>query len=317
MHRPKSDQEKVTRSVVETIGFTRKEAEAWKLPPFQRKLTVNARVRACAEQIKEDGGVLPGTITFGRLAGEEYLIDGMHRRESFLLSECAEGYADARTCFFNTMAEMAAEFVELNTSLVKMRPDDLLRGLEAQYPSLCKIAKECPWVGYDQVRRNERSPIVSMSTVLRSWERSRAEVPSSSSPAAVQIVESMSDDEVRDLLRFLKLAIAGWGKDAEYQRLWSGLNLCLCMWLFRRVVLQTHSTRHVRLTDAEFGRTLPALSADQNYLDWLVGRNTGDRDRSPGYSRITITLGKRLTEITGKKTIWPRPDWARGNRLRG
>ena len=48
---------------------------------------------------------------------------------------------------------MAEEFTRLNSSMVKMRPDDLLRAMESSTLSLQMIRKHCDFVSYDQVRR--------------------------------------------------------------------------------------------------------------------------------------------------------------------
>ena len=51
------------------------------------------------------------------------------------------------------MAEMGDAFVALNSRLVNMRPDDILRGLEGSIPALQEIRASCPFVGYDQIRQ--------------------------------------------------------------------------------------------------------------------------------------------------------------------
>ena len=83
-----SSAERTTRTKVDTIEFSVDEAKGWALPPFQRPLQVNAKVLVIAEGIKEDGGVVPGILTFGMLGGKKYLVDGQHRREAFFRSRC-------------------------------------------------------------------------------------------------------------------------------------------------------------------------------------------------------------------------------------
>jgi hypothetical protein len=315
--KPKTDAEKATKTVTETILFTAKEAEGWKLPEFQRPLMVNAKVRDLADEIAADGGVVPGILTFGVLDKVKYLIDGRHRRESFLLSGKEEGYADTRTCYFDSMAAMAAEFVRLNSSLVRMKPDDILRGLEASLPQLQRIRKACPFVGYDQVRRSDHSPILSMSVLLRCWEGGKRDVPASSVSRGVVIAQGLQDDDVKELTRFLGCCFKAWGRDYEYQRLWASLNFTLCAWLYRRTVLTAHSGKSIRLTDDLFTKAMMSLSAETQYLDYLVGRHMGDRDRAPAYTRITNICASRIREETGKKAMFPRPAWALGQKRPG
>jgi hypothetical protein len=165
--KPTTDSEKVTRTVVDTIEITPAVVNAWIVPPFQRHLKINDKVRALAETIKGDGGVIPGVITLGVFERKQYLLDGQHRREAFLMSECQEGYVDIRQHHFDSMAEMGEEFVALNSQLVVMKPDDILRGLEGSCEALQIVRNACPWVGYDQVRRGARAPLLGMAMVMR------------------------------------------------------------------------------------------------------------------------------------------------------
>src|SRR5579872_6434244 len=118
--------EKQTSSRVDTIMFTKAEAKAWTLAPFQRPPATNKKVEACTEEIRTAGGVIPGIVTFGEILDKRYLIDGQQRRNAFLASGLEVGYADVRICTFETMADMAREFDRLNSHLVSMKPDDHL-----------------------------------------------------------------------------------------------------------------------------------------------------------------------------------------------
>lgn len=316
MDKPKSPAEKTTRTTVDTIGFTVAQAKAWKIPPFQRPLKVNDKVKAVAELIRQEGGVLPGILTFGHLKGEKepYLIDGQHRREGFFLAEVPEGYADVRNCFFDTMAEMGQEFVNLQSHLVVMRPDDVLRGLESASPALAAIRRACPFVGYDQVRRGPNSPLLSMSTVVRNWESSEKETPGTGSGSAAKAAAVLSTDSVKQLTDFLKLAFKAWGRDPAYYPMWGALNLVLCMWLYRRLVVAAWSVKTKQISDELFGKCLMSLSADPAYGAWLVGRKVNDRDRSPAYGRVkSIFVGRLLVE-TGKRHQLPAPPWTLGQK---
>lgn len=302
--------EKTTRTTVDTIIVTPDLVRSWENPPFQRPLRVNDKVRNLAEKIREDGGVIPGVITLGVLGGRTYRVDGQHRGEAFILSECPEGFCDIRVHQFSTMAEMAEEFVTLNSSLSKFKPDDILRGMEASKESLQKIRKACPFVGYDMIRRGEKSPIVSMSTLLRCWFGSSHEVPATGGISAAAMAESLSVDDAQALIAFTQLAHSSWGRDAEYARLWGTLNLTLCMWLYRRTVITPYSQKTPKVTRDQFGRCLMSLSANSQYLDYLVGRQLRDRDRSPAYTRIKTLFTKRLEEEINRRALLPAPAWA-------
>jgi hypothetical protein len=306
---------KVTHSHTDTICFTQEEAAAWELPSFQRTVHENVKVLALAEHLKTNGGILPGTITFGILNDRTYLIDGQQRRRAFKLSGLKEGLVEACYKQFETMQDMAKEYIELNSHLVPMKPDNFIKGMEEWCEPIQIIRKKFPCVGYDNIRRGERSPILSMSSLLRCWSASGSVVPTMGGMSSTAVAEKTTVDDAHGICQFLKSALASWGKDPEYQRLWSNLNLCLCMWLFRRTVLGGYSARSVRLTEEEFASCLMALSADVKYVEWLRGRNLGEHGRGPCYGRIKEIWSDRITELRGgAKAVLPQPDWADHNR---
>lgn len=297
-----SKAEKATRSTVDTIGFSKAEAEGWELPPFQRPLKVNKKVRALGEVISANDGVIPGVITFGVIGKTRYLLDGQHRREAFYLSGCTTGYADVRICQFDSMAEMGEEFVETNSKLVTMKPDDVLRGLEASSPRLQRIRKACPWVGYSHFRANDSTPIVSMSACVRFWSMSEADSPSAGSKGqAIKIIESMTDESERQMVDFLSICHTAWGRDRAVRGLWSGLNFVVTAWMFRRIVLTQYSQKSAQLTRDMFTRCLMEVGADSLYVAWLSGRYITDMNRAPCYNRIKTIFVRRMAAETGKK----------------
>lgn len=79
---------------------------------------------------------------------------------------------------------------------------------------------------------------------------------------------------------------------------WGGLNLTPTMWLYRRMVITTYSPRTPRLTKEQFKNSLMSLSASGDYVEWLVGLQLSDRDRSPGYNRIKAIFAKRSSAFS-------------------
>lgn len=311
---------KAQRSSMETLIISIDQVNQWEVPPFQRPVRVNAKVEAIAKAMKESGCEITGIITLGRIAKDPsyWVVDGQHRLEAFRLSTMTEIIADVRIVFFDTMAEMAEEFVRLNSSLVRMRPDDILRGLEPTTPALRTIARECDFVGYTQIRRGGTSgPILSMASTIRVWFGSATETPTSNTGglSVSSMAANMDGESAENLIRFLHVAQAAWGRDPEYYLLWGSLNLSICMWLWRRLVIERHrpaTKRVVVLSIAEFKQCLMSVSADRDYLDWLPGRTLSDRDRSPCYSRLKKIFARRLLEESGdsKKAVLPQPAWA-------
>lgn len=307
---------KAEQSRMETIIVTAAMVNAWKIPPFQRPLRVNAKVQSVTETIKKSENI-EGVLTLGKLRNDNsfYIVDGQHRVEAFKLSELPEAIADVRVCLFDSMGDMADEFVRLNSSLVKMRPDDILRGLEGSVPALRAIRKSCEFVGYDQIRRGKSGPIVSMSALLRSWAASTYETPAPSGGlSAAALAQNLEQASVQNLVAFLGTAHSAWGRDPEYYRLWSNLNLTLCMWMWNRLVIDRDrfgSKRYVIVSVTEFKKCLMSVSAEADYVAWLQGRNLSDRDRSPAYARLKAIFSRRLAEENkGKKPQLPSPAWA-------
>lgn len=303
--------EKKTRTTVDTIMVTPEVMRTWLRPSFQRHIKDNAKVRALSESLRYDGGVWPGVVTLGVFEGKTYMIDGQHRAYAFEVSGLTEGYVDVRYFYCESMAEMGREFVRLNCNLVNMRPDDLLRGMEQSIPAVSMIRAACPYVGYDSIRRGANSPVVSMAFVIRAWRAASADVPSSAAGCgALAAAEAMAAEEAGALTEFLGVASAAWGREQEYQRLWGGLNITICMWLYRRLVVTQYSAKTPRLTNDLFRKCLTSLSADSLYLEWLVGRSLTERDRSPAYSKIKGAFSQRLALELGRKPMLPQPAWA-------
>lgn len=308
--RPATEAERTTRTTLDTIEVTPDLLKSWKSPPFQRPLKVNDKVIALSQEIKQTDGVIPGVMTLGVLEKQRYLIDGQHRREAFILSGCIVGYVDVRITHYGSMAEMGDEFVKLNSRLVVLRPDDILRGLEGSVSSLGRLRRRCPFIGYDMVRRGERSPLVSMSAVLRCWFGSAPETPAPGGLSTTQVTQALTEDEAATLIDFMELAYSAWGKDPEYHRLWLNLNLTMCMWLYRRLVITPYSPKTPKLTREQFRECLMALSAAPGYLQWLLGRQMRQSDRSPAYNRVKSVFAARIETALGKKPSLPSPVWA-------
>jgi len=309
--KPSTSSEKLTRTTVDTVELTEKLVASWRLPAFQRDLKINAKVQSCAEEIQANGGVLPGIITVGVLDGTTYTVDGQHRIAAWRQTGLPVGYADVRTHFFDSMGEMAQEFVRLNSSLVKLRPDDIMRGMEPSTPALQKLRKRCPFIGYDMIRRSEKHPVLSMSAFVRMWASSKQEVPQTGS--SIEALAVLQDErELNDAIEFATCCLEAWNRDTEYARLWSALNLTVCAWLYRRTVLgeRVTTSRSARFTVEEFRKCLMALSAETQYLDWLVGRQLGERDRGPCYSRVKAIFTRRYHQETGRAAKLIQPAWS-------
>lgn len=309
--KPHTREQKFTQTTMDTIVVTPELARTWKKPPFQRELKVNKKVEAVAEEIKETQ-VIPGMFSIGILKDNpnvHYLVDGQHRREALYLSKIAEAFVDVRYLHYDSMAEMADEYKKQNSHLVNMTADDILRSVEESNDQLRRLRKACPWIGYANIRRGPATPVVSASCVLRCWFGSASEVPSIGGMSAADVAENLSAEECTTLIAFQELAFKAWGKDAGAYRLWGNLNMAICMWLYRRLVITAYSAATKKIGNDLFMKCLMSLSADDEYCSWLVGRNLSEHGRSPTYTRIKGHFTKRIEAETNTKARLPAPAW--------
>ncbi len=305
---PSTDPEKATKTRLDTVEVTMALVQSWEAPPFQRPVRVNAKLRALVEELRQ-GAVIPGIVTIGVIGGKQYILDGQHRLMAFTMTGLVSVYSDIRYQYFSTMSDMGDAFVALNDVFVRMKPDDVLRALESSNEPLKIIRRGAPFVGYSNIRQGPESPVVGMSQMVRAWVASGADTPVGFSHSVAQAVASLTTDEAHTAVDFLKIAFSAWGKDRAYMKMWGALNMGLCMWLYRNVVLKQYSPRSPRLSVDLFKKCLMGLSASEDYCAWLVGRSAGERDRSPAYTRIKAIFVKRYAAETGKKLVMPMPAW--------
>ncbi len=303
---------KTTRSVTDTIVVTEKVIATWVIPGFQRAVKDNRKVQEIGKLIAETG-VIPGVITLGVLDDVVYRLDCQHRLMAFSKSGLREAYVDARYLYCKSMADMAREFVHLNTPIARLQPNDVLRGMTETNVALKSIRARCPFVGYDFIRRGERAPVLGMSQALRAWYGSKPDTPVSHAPNAVDIAtwfENAADAEPEKLADFLLIANQAWGSHREYHVLWNALNLTLSMWMYRRLVIRAYSAKTPKVGVLLFRACLVALTGDRIYLDWLrSARKLDDRDRVPGYDKMKkIFAGVIQAEIKSKPLL-PHPSW--------
>ena len=73
------------------------------------------------------------------------------------------------------------------------------------------------------------------------------------------------------------------------------------MWIYRRHVLNKERgvKRAVVMTNDQFRKCLMSVAADSGQSDWLVGRNGGERDRSPCHVCLKAIFIKRLQQEMG------------------
>jgi hypothetical protein len=306
---------------METRIVTLAELESWQLPPVQGVFKVNKRVLEYVDELKRNGGIIGGVITLGRLPNDARLwkVDGCHRTQGAIMSGLTQFFVEIRTIEFQTMGELAEEYVKMNTPLSRKTPNDILRAMEENLPNMRLLHEQCSFIGYDNIRRCvTSSPIIGMAQVLRTWNGAKQETPGGGgqSGGPREIAEEFDARDVEELSSFLNSVYGAWGMDPEYHRLWGSLNLTMCMWLFQQLVLGKREPRKktIYLTVAQFGRCMMSVSASGDYVDWVRGRQMSERDRSPCYTRLKKIIGMRILEDTGQRPMFPQPAWYSGGR---
>ena len=312
--KPTTAPEKATGVTNDTIAVTPDELRSWLLPPCQRQLTVNPRLRALALSIQEDGGVIPEPLSLARLGGQVYIIDGQHRREAALRSKCEMLYAEVRWHHrVKSLDDIDEIFKRLQKRLVGMKPDDTLRASESGNVGLQRIRTACPYIGYDRIRRKGNGPMMSMSALARAWFGAVPERPSASHLGAETVEESIRVDrnnDVDNLIDFTRACFDAWGREESNKRLWGGLNLTLCAWLYQRTVSGSYSAKTPKISKDLFRRCLMSVAAAPFYSDWLEGRTLRERDRATAFGKLKQTFAKRIALETGKKPMLPQPAWS-------
>jgi hypothetical protein len=286
------------------------EMDAWALPLFQREVRETKKVIEFAEELRANGGIIAGVIHLGMLPDDDavYLVDGQQRRNGCHMSGLEAFYADTSLKLYSSLLDMSEDFKRLNGRLVPFRPDDMLRAYEVGNDSMRRLREACSFIGYGSIRRNdERGPILSMSTALKCWFGAALPTPGVGTSAIV-LLEQLDQTQCELMTVFLLSAHSAWGRDKQYFRLWNNLNLTMCMYLYRNLVLQPKG--RAPLSQEMFRKCLMSVSACGQYLDWLQGRNMSDRDRSPCYKRLKqIFVTRLMQEFNGKLYKLPAPDW--------
>jgi hypothetical protein len=313
--KPKTDSAPVIafeKTQMETKLLSLEEMDSWVLPPFQRDEVQTKKVIEFAELLKQNGGMISGVIHLGLLRGSTsplYLVDGQQRRSACHLSGVDVFIADTSVKLYDSMVEMAEDFKRVNSRLVPLKPDDLLRACEVTHEPLAHLRRDCPFVGYGNIRRQERSPVLSMSAALKSWFGSGLPTPGTTGQA-IMLLDQLSDTQRQMLTVFLLMAYHAWGTDKSNSRLWSNPNITMCMYLYRKLMLEPNN-RRAAVSGEIFGKCLMGVSANSSYYEWLQGRHLTERDRSPAYKRLRSIFAERLTQEYGGGKLFrmPSPDW--------
>jgi len=257
---------------MEVTVISKAEARRWVVPEeVQRKYRETKKHEGLVEYIEENEEI-PDVIMLGTLPNDPtiYIVDGQHRQVKFLASRVNEAFARIRWEEYDTMEQIGLAFYTANggKSLLTSA-DDMLRSKHLSSPPLYRLVTECPFIGFDYIRFGDGGPVMSASAAVKSWIASGLDKPRSALGKSVGVlVDNVTDEETEDMIRFYKMCYKVWGKDKENRRMWLNINVALCAWLYRRLVLgQKKIGRLSSLTEEEFEYCLATLAANDIVKD--------------------------------------------------
>jgi hypothetical protein len=294
------------------VAMTIDEANQLHAPPFQRPMRLKSRQLKVVAEIIRNENILPGVITLGKVENDPltYLVDGQHRIEAFNRSGIEIVTAKIDMMMFKDMNEMSLQFDRLNTPIAKMSANDRLKSMSFTNPVIHMIMEECSFVGFHHTQLGQNAAkVLQLSVALRSWKSGKSKFVGVGSHDAVIIGETISEEEAKDLIKFLKASHKAFGNDKEYFSLWGNLNLSIVAWLWIRLILE-RVPRVTAITEEDFVRCMMSLGSDNAYVPWLKGKNLSVHSRSPCYTRVKDIFAKRLREEGyDKRILFPGAEW--------
>lgn len=297
---------KTHKTVMKVEVITPELLASWATPDFQRPIMENPKLHMVKDGIRENGGIIPGTLTIGVYNGRNYRVDGQHRMRAFELSGLSEGLADVKYIYFDSEEDMAEEFDRQNSPIARMKPDDHLRAIEKSSEALQYLRKECPFICYGPVKRGGKSA-VSMSGVLRAWSGGSSETPIACGTPAQTIGKRLPLDEAKEIAQFLKVCYDAWGAHQNYGKLWTNMNLTICVWLYHHTVMDSKET--YELTPEAFRQALMSLT-DEKYIEFITNKAMTEFNRGPCYVEMTSRIRPRLQASVNRRIRLPLPVWA-------
>jgi len=304
---------KIKRNVIEGVPIrmemmvlNRKVVESWEKPPFQRPVAEGKNIISMSVQM-QDFGYMMSAFYLGVWEGRTYLVDGQHRRVSFISSGLEEIVAPVVTKHYpkgsQGLLEMCEDFLRIQQHIKNPTANDKLRALEPNNKCLQKITRMCPFVGYER-------PLLSMAQVIRSLVISGQEMPGSAARSAVDHARDMKMKEANGLITFLQLAYEAWGIDKDMRLMWSPMNMALCLWFFRRMLKGSKSPGTV--TTSQFSEIF-ALLPSKTYISLLEdnsgGRMNDEDTRNPVAVELRRTIKKGLRRDGVHDYYMPEVPW--------
>lgn len=302
---------------VELMVITRRLAERWEKPKFQRPYVEGKNTKELPPQIQDKRYILTA-IYLGIHDGTTYLVDGQYRREALYNSGVDHIMAPVITKRYASgskgMVDMCNDFILLQKHIKKPTANDTLRALEGVNTRIKEVRTECPFVGYANFRRRPNEPILSMAQAISAMVSSHQAAPGSwMGKSLAEHAQDMTASKTSRLIGFLKLAYEAWGADIENKSFWGPTNLGLCMWYYQQMVKGPGiKEKDASLTDSQFQNCLYSLVLNRRYRELLKGSAGGRMRtelRNPVCRELMKSFRKRLDDDGVKPYHVPKPSW--------
>ena len=312
------------QSRVVKIKLTPEVINSWLIPDWQRHVRTNPKGRQLCEDIKEIP-ILESMIIVGVIQRRGkyvlYLLDGHHRKEHFLKSGAPYIIIDVKFAYVETMGEMADLYLKCQDQIVKSSPNDNLKGLAVNSKTLNHIIKHCTCVTLDAARSGASNASVTMSTVIQVWYDSNLDPPKrntlGSPPKSItDLAKKLTMRDAETIVAFIKICEEVFGFNNESSALWKHINLVLCLWLYRVMVLKTEwegceGYKVTYLDDKRFGIGLSALRHSRFYSSMTNKRLGSAVDRKEAYLNMTRWFLSGFPNNNGRTRVrLPKPTWA-------
>ena len=285
---------------------------------IQRAFKKNKNLIKVAETTRTTGEVV-GAIYVGILRSNPsilYALDGQHRTIAAYLSGRKQVTCSFEFELFDSLPEMGIRFAALNSEIKHLDTGDRLAPLSLSSPIIQEFRRRCLFIGLRTNNNKNSHESISLTSILTAFTSGKSDNIARSKISHDNLISSMQLSDVEEVCNFLRDAREAWGPEPQHRALYKTVNLCVCYWLYRRMVCghsKTSLTKATPLSVIQFRRGLAAVSANDRLLEWLPRAGLGDRHRSVCYERVISAMRPTLEEETCKKVKFPQPEFKKDN----
>lgn len=315
-------------SRVVKIKLTPDVIKSWLTPYWQRPVRFNAKGRQLTEDIKLtrklDSVMIVGVVKKRNGKFDLYLVDGHHRKAAFLRSGAPYMDIDVKFVYVDKVEELSPLYLNCQEQITKSTANDNLQGLAVTNEVLQHIKSKCEFITYEGVRLGTIAHSINMSTVVQIWYDSMLDPPKKNtltpSVSITELAKKLTVDDADHIVQFMTLCRDNFEFKKLSSGLWLHINLVLCLWLFRVLVLrevweggEVYKVKH--LTPRQFGVGLLGLKNDKYYLTLMRKKLNSSVDRKEAYQSIAKLFASNLRScgvVSNPKL--PRPQWAYGKK---